>query len=458
MCQTWPAGLRSNALKIVSPVSIFTSPQVGSGREWGWARPSTLFAMSLVLVSLSLASAASVSLAQAKVPPAILVGATISLTGPFSSEVAPLRKMMETWAQMVNAKGGILLEQYGKKLPLKFVIYDDTSKPAISEHLYERLVTQDKVHLLLGPFSSPITMAASTIAEKHQIPFIATAANATPAFTRGFKWMVGVEDDGSKWSDHYFDMLKSEGRAKTIAFVIEDTPHPREVGFGAIPKSKEIGLRVVLEEYFQVTNPDFTVAITKIKAANPDIVYVAAYPPSAVPFYRQAILHGVNPREFHFIHHGAGFREGSGGRNANLVVGENYWMPGVRGGPNVGEFDELLWKTGIKVEAFPWAAIYFFALEALRAALERAGTLDHELVLTALRNTDIQTIAGRLRFYKKGQNRNPNAAWQGTLNPFPTQIQGEELTGLDFGQYVTLWPPSFATGAHIYPRPGSTSH
>src|SRR5262249_58410668 len=118
---------------------------------------------------------------------------------------------------------------------------------------------------------------------KHRIPFIATAANATPIFTRGFKWMVGVEDDGAKWSDRYFEMLKSEGKAKTIAFVVEDTPHPREVAFGAIPKSKGIGLRVVVEEYFRLPMQEVTSIISKITTADPDIVYVAPYPPSAIP-------------------------------------------------------------------------------------------------------------------------------------------------------------------------------
>jgi len=409
-----------------------------------------------VLAAVCLVVPGPEGLAQTKAPAAILVGATIAMTGPFSSEVAPFKKLMETWADMVNAKGGIFLREYGRRVPLKFIVYDDTSRPAESQRLYEKLITEDKVNLLIGPFSSPITIAASEVAEKHKIPFIATAANATPAFTRGFKWMVGVEDDGSKWSDHYFDMLKSERKAKTIAFLVEDTPHPREVGFGAIPKSREIGLRIVVEEYFAPTTRDFTPIIVKIKAADPDIVYVAAYPPAEIPFYRQMVEQGVNPREFHFIHHGAGFREGVGASNAHLVVGENYWMPGVRGGPDVAEFDELLWRTAIKVEAFPWAAIYFFSFEALRAALQQAGTLDHEKVLAALRHLDIQTIAGRLRFYKKGENRNPNAAWQGTLNPFPTQIQGNDLTGLDFGRYETLWPRDFATGSHIYPRPRSS--
>ena len=402
-------------------------------------------ALLLVAVALALGPAREAS-TQAKAPDAILVGATLAVTGPFSAEVGVFKKMMENWAEMVNAKGGIMLKEYGKKLPLKFIIYDDTSAGPASQRLYEKLVTEDKVHLLLGPYSSPITAAASTVPEKHKIPFIALEANATPIFTRGFEWMVGVIDDGPKWSFHYFDMLAQEGKAKTIAFLIEDTPHPKEVGSGSMPKAREIGLKVVVEEYFPVATQDFTPIIAKIKAADPDIIYVAAFPARSLTFFKQAIEQGVNPREFHVIHHGAAFREPAG-KAANLVTGENYWMPGIKGGPNVAEFEELLTKTGIKVEDFPWASIHFFGFEALRAGLEKAGTLDREKVRDTLRGLDIQTISGQLRFYKPGENRNPNTAWQGTLNPFPTQIQD--------GKYVTLWPPRYATGKHIYPRPGS---
>jgi len=75
--------------------------------------------------------------------------------------------------------------------------------------------------------------------------------------------------------------------------------------------------------------------------------------------------------------------------------------------------------------------------------------------MAAAGDLDIQTISGRLRFYRKGENRNPDAAWQGTLNPFPTQIQGAGLTAFTSGEYATLWPPQFATGTHTYPRPST---
>lgn len=371
----------------------------------------------------------------------ILVGASLAMSGPFAEEVGPFKKLMETWAEIINARGGIRLG--GRSAPIKMIIHDDASKPDESVKVYERLVTVDKVHVLLGPYASPITIQASTVAEKHGIPMIALQANSTPIFTRGFKWLVGVIDDGPKWSHHYFDMLKSEGKVKTMGIVIQETGHTKEVGAGSVAKAKAVGIAVAVEESAPARATDFTPVLAKMKAANPDLVYISGFPAFNVAFHKQALEQGLNPREFHVIHHGSAYRKAVGEAAANLVTGENYWMPGIKKG-NWQMFEEMLQKTGIKVEDYPWAGITMFGLDALKAGLEKAGTLDREKLLAGIKAIDIETISGRLRFQKKGEAPHPNAEGQGTLNPFPTQIQG--------GRYVTLWPPDIATGKHIYPR------
>jgi branched-chain amino acid transport system substrate-binding protein len=373
---------------------------------------------------------------QPKVPEAILIGGTIAQSGPMSAEVGPFKKMMDVWADMLNEQGGLHVKAYGKKLPVKFVVYDDASKQENAVKFYERLVTVDRVHLLIGPYSSPLTFAASTVAEKHGIPMVAAEANSTAIFTRGFKWLVGVIDDGPKWSNHYFDLLQTEGKVKTIGFVIQDTLHAKEVGSGAVPRARGVGLEVVFEETVQANSTDFTPTITKLKTANPDIIYVSAFPPFAISFYKQGLELGLNPREYHIIHHGAAFRNAVGESNANDVTGENYWMPGITyGKPEV--FGEVLKRAGIRLEDYPWASIHMFAFEAMQAGLEQAESLAPEALLHALKGLEILTIGGRLRFDPK--------TGQGTLNPFPTQIQN--------GKYVTLWPREIATGSHVYPRP-----
>jgi branched-chain amino acid transport system substrate-binding protein len=378
----------------------------------------------------------SIAQGQPQAPEAILIGGTIAQSGPMSAEVGPFKKMMDTWAEMVNDTGGVHVKAYGKKLPLKFVLYDDASKQENAVKFYERLVTVDKVHLLIGPYSSPLTFAASAVAEKHGIPMVAAQANSTAIFTRGFKWLVGVIDDGPKWSNHYFDLLQAEGQARTIGFVIQDTLHAKEVGSGAVPRAQAIGLEVLAEETVQANSTDFTAVIAKLKTANPDIVYVSAFPPFAIGFYKQALELDLQPREYHIIHHGAAFRNAVGEASANYVTGENYWMPGITYG-HPGVFEDLLKRTGIRIEDFPWASIHMFAFEAIQAALERADALGPEALLAALKGLQITTIGGPLSFDAK--------TGQGTLNPFPTQIQR--------GQYVTLWPKAIATGSHSYPRP-----
>jgi branched-chain amino acid transport system substrate-binding protein len=402
-------------------------------RMRGW-----IGAMAAVLVALVLALGPAPAAAQEQ----ILVGASLAMSGPFAEEVAPFKKLMEVWADMINAKGGIRLG--GRSVPIKFIVHDDASKPDESIKVYERLVTVDKVHILVGPYSSPITIQASTVAEKHGIPMIALEANSTAIFNRGYKWLVGVIDDGHKWSDHYFEMLKADGKVKTMAIVIQETGHTKEVGAGAIAKAKAVGIQVVIEESAPARPPDFTPIIAKMKAANPDLVYSSGFAGFSVAFYKQALEQGLNPRTFHVVHHGSAFRKAVGEAQANHVSGENYWMPGIKRA-NWQMFEEMLQKTGITVADYPWAGIRMFGLDALKATLEKAGSLDRAKLMAAAQAVDVETISGRLRIRKKGEGWDPKAEGQGSMNPFPTQIQG--------GNYVTVWPPEIATGKHIYPRP-----
>jgi branched-chain amino acid transport system substrate-binding protein len=133
-------------------------------RPVGWLRRGMIGCGCLLLLLVG------VSRAQPKPPEAILIGGTIAQSGPMSAEVGPFKKLMDVWADMINAQGGLLVKAHGRKLPVKFVVYDDASKQDSAVKFYERLVTVDRVHLLIGPYSSPLTFAASTVAEKHGIP------------------------------------------------------------------------------------------------------------------------------------------------------------------------------------------------------------------------------------------------------------------------------------------------
>ncbi len=374
--------------------------------------------------------------AAAGAPDKILIGATVSQTGHFSSEIAPFKRLMEAWADLVNAKGGIEMKKYGKKLPVKFVIYDDKSDQATVKKYYERLATVDKVNLMLGPYSSPLTFAASTAGENHKIPFIAICANSPKIYSRGFKWLVGVIDLGPRYTYRYWDMIKSEGKAKSVSFVVEDTLHPLGVFKGSKELAEKAGLKVLSSDIIPANARDFTPVITKLKEKNPDIVYVSSNIPFAINFMKQAKELKLNPKEYHCIHHSGVFREPLG-KDAEYVVGQSYWTEGMKlGDPKL--IVDVLKKAKVSEPQYPWAPAYVAAFQIAQAALEKAGTLEKQPLMDALKGLKLDTVLGTAQFHKTGY---------GTINTYPSQIQE--------GKYVVIWPLKVATGKHVYPRPAS---
>jgi branched-chain amino acid transport system substrate-binding protein len=367
-------------------------------------------------------------------PKAIHIGATVSQSGHFSSEVGPFKRLMEAWADIVNGQGGIMVKDYGKSLPVKFTIYDDKSDEATAKKYYERLATVDKVQLMLGPYSSPLTLAASTAGENHQIPFIAVCANSPKIYSRGFNWIVAVIDIGPRYTYRYWEMIKQEGKAKSVGFVVEDTIHPLGVYKGSKKLAEDAGLKVLSEDIVPADTRDFTPVITKLKDKDADIVYVSSNIPFAINFMKQAREMNLNPREYHCIHHSGVFRDALGS-TAEYVVGQSYWVEGMKLG-DTKLITDVLAKSKISEPMYPWAPAYVAAFQIVKATIERAGTLDHKVLMENLKSLKLDTVLGKESFHETGY---------GSINTYPSQIIG--------GQYKVIYPPEVATGQHVYPRP-----
>ncbi|MCP4690678.1 MAG: ABC transporter substrate-binding protein [Desulfobacterales bacterium] len=368
-------------------------------------------------------------------PEFIHVGATVSRSGHFSTEIGPFERLMNAWADIVNEQGGIMVKEYGKRLPVKFTIYDDKSDQAAARKYYERLITVDKVDLLLGPYSSPLTFAASTAAENHQVPFIAICANSPKIYTRGFQWIVAVIDIGPRYTYRYWDMIKDDGRQKSVGFVVEDTIHPLAVFKGSKKLAKRAGLQTLSEDIASASSRDFTPIITRLKNKDPDIVYVSSNIPFAINFMKQAREMNLNPREFHVIHHSGVFRDALG-EGAENVVGQSYWVEGMKLG-DAQLITDVLKGADIQEPMYPWAPAYVAAFQIVEAAVDAAGTLDNKTLMDTLKGLKVDTVLGRAWFNKTGY---------GSLNTYPSQIQN--------GVYKIIYPPEVATGTHVYPRKG----
>jgi branched-chain amino acid transport system substrate-binding protein len=362
------------------------------------------------------------------------VGVTVSVSGKFSTEIGPFQRLCRAWVDEVNRQGGIYLKQYGRKLPLKLITYDDRSEAATARRYYERLVTVDGANLLLGPYSSPLTFAASAASEQHQVPFIAICANSPKVYNRGFKWIVCVIDAASRYTYRYWEMVQAQGKARSVGFVVEDTLHPVGVYKGSRQLAENAGLKVLAGEVLPPDTGDFTPVILKLKKLNPDIVYVSSNIPFAVAFMKQAKELNLSPREFHCIHHSGVFQQPLGAA-ADYVVGQSYWEPGMKYS-DPDRFLSLLREAKIDLDDYPWSPAYMMAFEIAEAALIQAGTIEPKALMKTLKNLRITTLGGPVWFAENGV---------GTINTYPSQIQK--------GKYQIIWPPEVATAKHIYPTP-----
>ncbi len=376
-------------------------------------------------------------------PQAIKIGATLAVTGPVSLEWGPtFLQFMREWEKIVNEEGGVFVSEFGRKLPIQLIIYDDESSSDKAVELYEKLGAVDQVHVFLGPSSSPITLRASTVAERMHIPMVGAEANDAALFTRGFKWFVGVLEPGFPWSEFYFDLIRASNRAgrtnfKSVAIVISAPAHTRDVGAGAAEFARRAGLQVVASELVPFGTVDYAAIIAKFKALNPDIIFLALWPLEVTAFIKQARELGLQPAEIHSRFVGKTPLVTSLGASAvEGVTGETY---------NALKLHDRRIRTifeRMKIDPYdlPWAPIKYTAMDTLIRAIETAGTLRKPPLMEVLRDTAFRTeaitISGTLRFNWNVKQQDIVLNGFGTQKPFVAQFQG--------GQIRVIWPEKIA--------------
>lgn len=374
-------------------------------------------------------------------PAAVKIGGTLAITGPFSPDWGPgVRDFMKAYEKQVNAQGGIFVKEFNAKLPLEFVIYDDESNPDKAAELYEKLAAVDKVHMFIGPGSSPVTLRASTVAEKLNIPMVTVEANSPVIYSRGFKWLVGVDRPAYYWSENYFALLKDlrdKGKVdyKTIAFLIEDNPHTKDVTQGAQDFAQKTGFQVVAAETVPFRTKDFSAAIARFKSANADIVYVGAWPFTSVPFFKQAHELGLKAKEMHTIHLIPEWARDVGPQIAEGVTGEQHMAQKALPEGLLAILKEMKVDDPYSFKSLT-TPIRFLGMETVRRGIEAAGTLDREKILSTLRTLQFDMPWGPSKFNFNVQLGGRTLNGVGEKYLFAAQVQG--------GKIRVVHPPRFA--------------
>jgi branched-chain amino acid transport system substrate-binding protein len=377
----------------------------------------------------------------ADAPSSIRIGYAISLNGPFAPgatlSTLPNYKL---WVHDVNARGGIFVKQYDKRLPIEVIEYDDASSPETAIVLTEKLMSGDKVDFVLPPWGTGMNLAVAPVYKKYGYPQLAVTAvaNGQPALVKNFDtlfFFLGSSAEAAGSLVSALGKLKLLGKInnKVAVFSVADQ-FGAELNSAAGPAFKVAGFNVVMNKSYPLGAQDLSNELKQAKASGADTFVAFSYPPDTFMITGTAQAVGYNPKVFYtavgtaFPPYKANF-----GAKAEGVLGIGGWDSTTAAAKDY--FKRHVEVT--KQEPDRWASpVGYASLEVLEQAIESAGTLDRAKVLEALRTKKFKTVVGD--FDLKSQIRGKQY-WVG-------QWQKNEFIGLE---------PSdlHGAGSMVFPKP-----
>jgi branched-chain amino acid transport system substrate-binding protein len=369
----------------------------------------------------------------------VVFGAAISITGKTAKEGEYTRDGYQLAIDKINALGGVRVGGKPYQLALKY--YDDESKSERTAQLIERLVNEDKVQFLLGPYGSSPTGTAAPIAEKYRIPMVEANGAAESIFSKGYHYTFAI-----LYLRGILDCVRAKDpSARTVAILGENEAFSKEVAAGAAEYAKEKGMEVVYQELYPSGTQDVSALLTAIKAKAPHVILGSGHLQDSLLIVKQARDLGMSPRAMGFSVGPSSpeFRENLK-QNADYVFGATQWTEALR------YSGEDPWKTSQAFAAEyrarhlrPGDIAYQVAESAIAVfaymrAIENARTLDPTKVRDALAALDVMTFYGQIRFDARGVN---------VYKPMVVeQLQPD-------GRKYTVWPSAVAEKDALYPMP-----
>jgi len=345
----------------------------------------------------------------------IKLGCAISFTGAESRSGKLYRDAYDMAVEQINKNGGVKVGN--DTYQLKLVYYDDKSDPTESSKLVEKLIAEDKVDFLLGPYSSGITIPDGLVAQRYKVPMIEGGGASDKIFSRGNKYIFGTLPPAGQYFKSTLEMLETFSPApKTIAILYSDDKFDVSVAEGTDKLAKEMGFDVDLYEKYAERATDFNSILTKIKSMKADVVLLAGHTEESLNFTQQAKELDVSP-ELMAMTVGpseADFRK-SLGKDADFIYGVASWSTQMNfKGYLFGDTQEFikLFKAKFKYDPDYHNASGIADVAVFKNAIEQAGSLDREKVRDAIAATNLDTIYGHVEFSDNGQIKGTSVVLQ----------------------------------------------
>ncbi len=376
----------------------------------------------------------------------IILGSALSITGKYSSNGIDTQNGYELAVKKINEMGGVKVG--GKSYKLKVQYYDDESTPARTAQLLERLIEQDGVQFILGPYSSATTIAAAPVTEKYKVPMIEAEGASRALFNKGYKYLFAVLSTSEQYLASAVDLAaevaEKNGKKSSelrVALVFENDPFSQDVRAGVLEDMAKYGMQVVIDDKMPADLSDISATLTKVKALKPDLMLISGHNKGAVTAARQMKELQVQVPMIGMTHCEGAKVVAQFGAAADGYLCPTQWAETLSYSDNyfgsAGDYDKLFKASFEGYQNVPYqAAQASAAVLVWKDALERAGSFDTEKVRDAIAATDMETFYGQIKFSEAGNN---------IAKPMVLrQIQG--------GEYKVVAPSKYASDPLVWPR------
>ncbi len=378
----------------------------------------------------------------------ITLGSAISLTGKYATNGVHAKNGYEFAIKKIKENGGIKIDD--KCYNFNVIYYDDESKGDRGATLAERLISQDKVQYMLGPYSSGLTKAIAPVTERYKIPMVEAEGASRSLFNKGYKYLFAVLSTSEQYLASAVtlaeEMAKKDGKDAgdiKVAIAVENDPFSLDIRAGVLEDAERVGMNVVIDEKLPRDLSDMSAILTKVKLLKPDLLVVSGHSKGAATAVRQIKEQNIKVPMIALTHCEAADVTGNFGDAADGILCStqwaetlSYWDPVFGTAANYEQEFKSAYPE-YKEKKVPYqTAQASAAVMVFMSAFERAGTLDKEAVREAISATDMTTFYGRIKFSEAGNN---------IAKPMV-------LRQIQKGEYNVVAPSAFASHGLDWPR------
>ena len=260
----------------------------------------------------------------------IVIGSAISLTGKYATNGVHAQKGYEYAITKIKEDGGVKID--GKCYNFRVIYYDDESKGDRGATLAERLISQDKVQFMLGPYSSGMTKAIAPVTEKYKIPMVEAEGASRSLFNKGYKYLFAVLSTSEQYLASAIALAaeKAESQGKSpssvkVAIAVENDPFSLDIRAGVAEDAAKFGMKVVIDEKLPRDLSDMSAILTKVKLLKPDVLIVSGHSKGAATAVRQIDEQNIKVPMIAITHCEAADVTGKFGDAANDFLCSTQW-------------------------------------------------------------------------------------------------------------------------------------